>query len=54
LEPHTSDTRDRYIVPGQEQTPPSPDYVPGPEHLPSSDYVPSPVYSKYVAPAITP
>nr|GEU58465.1 putative reverse transcriptase domain-containing protein [Tanacetum cinerariifolium] len=33
-----------------EQAPPSPNYVPGPEHPPSSDYVPSPKYSEYVAP----
>ncbi|GKB46463.1 hypothetical protein Tco_0897216 [Tanacetum coccineum] len=31
--------------------PPSPDYVPGPEHPPSPDYVPGPEYPKYVAPS---
>ncbi|GJY46633.1 hypothetical protein Tco_0435696 [Tanacetum coccineum] len=34
-----------------EQAPPSPDYVPGPEHQPSPDYVPGPEYPEYVAPA---
>ncbi|GJT02593.1 hypothetical protein Tco_0823762 [Tanacetum coccineum] len=29
--------------------PPSPDYVPGPEHPPSPDYVPGPEYPEYVA-----
>ncbi|GJR49646.1 hypothetical protein Tco_1400167 [Tanacetum coccineum] len=29
--------------------PPSPDYVPGPEHPPSRDYVPGPEYPEYVA-----
>ncbi|GKF87310.1 hypothetical protein Tco_0258187 [Tanacetum coccineum] len=33
-----------------EQAPPSPDYVPGPEHPPYPDYVPDPEYPKYVAP----
>ncbi|GJZ49526.1 hypothetical protein Tco_0603716 [Tanacetum coccineum] len=32
-----------------EQAPPSPDYVPGPEHQPSPDYVPGPEYPEYVA-----
>ncbi|GJT82709.1 hypothetical protein Tco_1057051 [Tanacetum coccineum] len=32
-----------------EQEPPSPDYVPGPEHSLSPDYVPGPEYPKYVA-----
>ncbi|GJV60657.1 hypothetical protein Tco_1466757 [Tanacetum coccineum] len=31
--------------------PPSPDYVPGPEHPPSPDYVPGPEYREYVAPS---
>ncbi|GKF16788.1 hypothetical protein Tco_0061706 [Tanacetum coccineum] len=30
-------------------TPPSPDYVPGPEHPPLPDYVPGPEYSEYLA-----
>nr|GEZ89537.1 hypothetical protein [Tanacetum cinerariifolium] len=34
-----------------EQAPPSPDYVPGPEHPPSPDYVPGLEYPEYVAPA---
>nr|GFA51818.1 hypothetical protein [Tanacetum cinerariifolium]GFA66043.1 hypothetical protein [Tanacetum cinerariifolium] len=29
-------------LPMQPTAPPSPDYVPGPEHLPSLDYVPGP------------
>ncbi|GJV69826.1 hypothetical protein Tco_1485335 [Tanacetum coccineum] len=33
------------------QAPPSPNYVPGPEHPPSPDYVPSPKYPEYVAPS---
>ncbi|GJR20778.1 putative reverse transcriptase domain-containing protein [Tanacetum coccineum] len=31
------------------QAPPSPNYVPGPEHPPSSKYVPGPEYPEYVA-----
>ncbi|GJW80662.1 hypothetical protein Tco_0144637 [Tanacetum coccineum] len=34
-----------------EQAPPSPDYVPGPEHPPSPNYVPGPEYSEYVVPS---
>ncbi|GKD52346.1 hypothetical protein Tco_1281322 [Tanacetum coccineum] len=34
-----------------EQAPPSPDYVPGPEHPPSPEYVSGPEYQKYVAPS---
>nr|GEZ35246.1 hypothetical protein [Tanacetum cinerariifolium] len=30
------------------QAPPSPDYVPGPEHPPSPDYVPEPEYPEYL------
>ncbi|GKG07783.1 hypothetical protein Tco_0330752, partial [Tanacetum coccineum] len=30
--------------------PPSPNYVPGPEHPPSPDYVPGPEYPKYLVP----
>ncbi|GKC59521.1 hypothetical protein Tco_1087119, partial [Tanacetum coccineum] len=33
-----------------EHVPPSPDYVPGPEHPPSPDYVPGPEYPKYLVP----
>ncbi|GKE49787.1 hypothetical protein Tco_1481045 [Tanacetum coccineum] len=33
-----------------EQAPPSPDYVPGPEHPPSPDYVPGLEYPKYLVP----
>ncbi|GKF80452.1 hypothetical protein Tco_0239054, partial [Tanacetum coccineum] len=33
------------------QAPPSPDYVPGPEHLPSPDYVPGPEYPEYLVPS---
>ncbi|GJS60795.1 hypothetical protein Tco_0655579 [Tanacetum coccineum] len=33
------------------QAPPSPDYVPGPEHPPSPDYVPGLEYPEYVAPS---
>nr|GEW08263.1 putative reverse transcriptase domain-containing protein [Tanacetum cinerariifolium] len=32
------------------QTPPSPEYMPGPEHPPSPDYIHGPEYSEYVAP----
>ncbi|GJW49235.1 hypothetical protein Tco_0090586 [Tanacetum coccineum] len=38
-------------VPGPEH-PPSPDYVPGPEHLPLPDYVPGPKYPEYLVPSI--
>ncbi|GJT45589.1 hypothetical protein Tco_0954304 [Tanacetum coccineum] len=31
--------------------PPSPDYVPGPEHPPSPDYVPEPEYPEYLLPS---
>ncbi|GKE41767.1 hypothetical protein Tco_1469051 [Tanacetum coccineum] len=31
--------------------PPSPDYMPGPEHPPSPDYVPGPEYPKYLVPS---
>ncbi|GJR43572.1 putative reverse transcriptase domain-containing protein [Tanacetum coccineum] len=34
-----------------EQAPPSPDYVPGPEHPPSPDYVPGPEYPEYLVPS---
>nr|GEW02601.1 hypothetical protein [Tanacetum cinerariifolium] len=34
--------------------PPSPDYVPGPEHPPSPDYVPGPEYPKYLVPLENP
>ncbi|GKD15548.1 hypothetical protein Tco_1199955 [Tanacetum coccineum] len=34
-----------------EQAPPSPDYVPGPEHSPSPDYVPEPEYPEYLVPS---
>nr|GEW66650.1 hypothetical protein [Tanacetum cinerariifolium] len=34
-----------------EQAPPSPDYVPSPEHPSSPDYVPGPEYLEYVAPS---
>ncbi|GJX23319.1 hypothetical protein Tco_0227764 [Tanacetum coccineum] len=34
-----------------EQAPPSPDYVPGPEHPPSPDYVPGLEYPEYLVPA---
>nr|GFC51524.1 hypothetical protein [Tanacetum cinerariifolium] len=40
-------------VPGPEH-PPSPDYVPGPEHPPSPveiPYVPNPEYPEYLAPS---
>ncbi|GJU34309.1 hypothetical protein Tco_1182663 [Tanacetum coccineum] len=37
-------------VPGPEH-PPSPDYVPGPEHPPSLDYVPGPEYPEYLVPS---
>ncbi|GKD89192.1 hypothetical protein Tco_1364699 [Tanacetum coccineum] len=30
------------------QAPPSPDYVPGPEHPPSPDFVPKPVYPEFM------
>ncbi|GJT17528.1 hypothetical protein Tco_0876234 [Tanacetum coccineum] len=33
-----------------EQAPPSPNYVPGPEHPPSPDYVPGPKYPEYLVP----
>nr|GEX34683.1 hypothetical protein [Tanacetum cinerariifolium] len=33
------------------KAPPSPDYVPGPEHLPSPDYVPGPEYPEYLVPS---
>ncbi|GKA72359.1 putative reverse transcriptase domain-containing protein [Tanacetum coccineum] len=33
------------------QAPPSPDYVPGPEHPPSPDYVPGPEYPEYLVPS---
>ncbi|GJV82509.1 hypothetical protein Tco_1522407 [Tanacetum coccineum] len=36
-------------MPGPEH-PPSLDYVPGPEHPPSPDYVPGPKYSEYLVP----
>ncbi|GJS18595.1 putative reverse transcriptase domain-containing protein [Tanacetum coccineum] len=34
-----------------EQAPPSPDYVPGPEHPPSLDYVPGHEYPEYLVPS---
>ncbi|GJT13597.1 hypothetical protein Tco_0860639 [Tanacetum coccineum] len=37
-------------MPGPEH-PPSPDYVPGLEHPPSLDYVPDPEYSEYLVPS---
>ncbi|GKF51656.1 hypothetical protein Tco_0148123, partial [Tanacetum coccineum] len=37
-------------VPGPKH-PPSPDYVPGPEHPPSPDYVPGPEYPEYLVPS---
>ncbi|GJS63872.1 putative reverse transcriptase domain-containing protein [Tanacetum coccineum] len=37
-------------VPGPKH-PPSPDYVPGPEHPPSPDYVPGPEYPEYLLPS---
>nr|GEU63850.1 hypothetical protein [Tanacetum cinerariifolium] len=33
------------------QAPPSPDYVPGPEHPPSPKYIPGPEYPKYLVPS---
>ncbi|GJU66277.1 hypothetical protein Tco_1252536 [Tanacetum coccineum] len=36
-------------MPGPEH-PPSPDYMPSPEHPPSPDYVPGPEYSEYLVP----
>nr|GEW39228.1 putative reverse transcriptase domain-containing protein [Tanacetum cinerariifolium] len=32
------------------QAPPSPDYVPGPEHPPTQEFVPKPVYLKFMSP----
>ncbi|GJR01468.1 hypothetical protein Tco_0524452 [Tanacetum coccineum] len=37
-------------MPGPEH-PPSPDYMPGPEHPPSPDYVPGPEYPEYLVPS---
>ncbi|GJU24363.1 hypothetical protein Tco_1162984 [Tanacetum coccineum] len=34
-----------------EEAPPSPDYVPGPEHPPSPVYVPKPEYPEYFVPS---
>ncbi|GJT27196.1 putative reverse transcriptase domain-containing protein [Tanacetum coccineum] len=34
-----------------EQAPPSPDYVPGPEHLLSPNYIPGPEYLEYLLPS---
>ncbi|GJW24431.1 hypothetical protein Tco_0038242 [Tanacetum coccineum] len=36
---------------GMLQAPPSPDYVPGPEHPPSPDYVPGLEYLEYLVPS---
>ncbi|GKC13139.1 hypothetical protein Tco_1009921 [Tanacetum coccineum] len=33
------------------EAPPSPDYVPGPEHPPSPVYVPEPEYPDYLVPS---
>ncbi|GJU36739.1 hypothetical protein Tco_1185093 [Tanacetum coccineum] len=39
------------IIDGHLHTPPSPNYVPGPEHPPSPDYVPGPEYPEYLVPS---
>ncbi|GKA19863.1 hypothetical protein Tco_0699778, partial [Tanacetum coccineum] len=46
---HLMDPAEFEVPQSPEQAPPSPDYVPGPEHPPSQDYVPGPEYPGYVA-----
>ncbi|GJU43769.1 hypothetical protein Tco_1201035 [Tanacetum coccineum] len=46
--------RNENVVMKIRHAPPSPDYVPGPEHPPSSDYVPRPEYPEYLVPTEDP
>ncbi|GKA53945.1 hypothetical protein Tco_0752894 [Tanacetum coccineum] len=50
---HLVDPYVKATLQAPEQEPPSPDYVPGPEHPSSPDYVPGPEYPEYLVPSDT-